>query len=493
MIDTPGHTDFSYEVSRSLAACEGAILLVDATRGPQAQTVAHFEKAQHLGLSVIGVINKIDSPLARVGETEREMRMMGIGGEILKISALTGEGVELVLEAVVKNVPAPRGEHKKPFRALVFDSIYDDHLGIVAYICVVDGELEIKTSGAKQQVEFLGAEQSVKVREIGYFVPERTPSSHLGVGEVGYLATGIKDPQVVMVGDTVASSGKVKPLPGYEESQSFVFASFFPATGDFEELKGALNRLRLEEPAVSVEEISSPAFGRGLKLGFLGEFHLEIVKERLRREFDLALVVTKPAVAFPDLEREPWIKMVVITPPPYLAKITKLVNDQRGEVGEVVGFGSKIRLSAKLPLMEFFEGLHDRLKSISSGYASLDWEFIGYRPAKLVRLDINIHGQLVGGLSEIVLKKQAWQVGREKVRRLKKVMPREQFAYALQAKVGGKVIAREDIPALRKDVTAPLYGGDVTRKRKLLKKQKKGKKLLAKHGHVSIPPAAFLI
>jgi len=492
MIDTPGHVDFSYEVSRSLAACEGALLLVDATQGPQAQTVAHLEKARSLGLSIIGVINKTDSPLAQIEETEKEMRALGIEGEILKISALKGWGVEKVLEAVVKRVPSPKGELENSFRALVFDSTYDEHLGVIAYVRVVDGELAI--SDKRPVVKFSGTGKEAKIKEIGYFTPNRKPVQKLVVGEVGYLATGLKDPQTVQVGDTAAlKRAEVEPLSGYEEPQSFVFASFFSATADYTELKEALSKLRLEEPAISVEEISSLALGRGFKLGFLGTFHLEIVKERLEREFDLELVVTKPMVVFRGLTEEPWIGITAITPPEYLPGVTKLIIGNRGKVGEVVSFGSRVKLSAELPLMEFIKDFYDQLKSLSSGYASLDWEFIGYRSADLVRLDIAVHGEVVEGLSEVVLKDQVQRIGRERVKKLKEVMPRQQFAYALQAKVGGKIFAREDVPALRKDVTAPLYGGDVTRKRKLLEKQKKGKKKLAKFGRVEVPPEAFLV
>lgn len=500
MIDTPGHVDFSYEVSRSLAACEGALLLVDATQGPQAQTVAHLEKAWDLNLSIIGVINKIDSPLAKIDETEKEMRALGIEGEVLKISALKGWGIEAILEAIIMRVPSPRGNLKGPFRSLVFDSTYDEHLGVIAYVRVMDGALELQVPGTKSRVKFLGTGEETNISGAGYFIPERKPASKLSVGEVGYLATGLKKLQAVQAGDTATLVvddkrwvTKVKPLPGYKKPQSFVFASFFLTTGSFIELKEALNKLKLEEPAISVEETSSPTLGRGFKLGFLGTFHLEIVKERLEREFNLKLLVTKPTVVFRDLAEEPWIRVVIITVPAYLPRVMKLITKSRGRVGEVSDFGSKVKLLTELPLMEFVRGFYDQLKSLSSGYASLAWEFIGYRPVALVRLDVFIHGRMVDGLSEVVLKEQAMKIGREKVKKLKVVMPQRQFTYAIQAKVGGKVLAREDVPALRKDVTAPLYGGDITRKRKLLERQKKGKKRLAKFGRIEVPPKAFLI
>jgi len=500
MIDTPGHADFSYEVSRSLAACEGVLLLVDAVQGPQAQTVAHLDKARGLGLAVVGVINKIDSPLARVAEVEKEMQALGIKGEILKVSALRGEGIESVLEAVVSRIPSPKGDPHGPFRALVFDSTYDEHLGVIAYTRIVDGGLNAGTKTQKAKVRFLGTGAEAEVREIGHFIPDRRSAGALSAGEVGYVATGLKDPCAVRAGDTMVlvsqlHSYHVTRLPGYAEPQSFVFASFFPAAGNFSDLRRALGKLRLEEPAVSTEEIASAAFGRGFKLGFLGPFHMEIVKERLEREFGLELIVTKPTVAFRGLEEEPWIKATIITPPECLSGVIKLVEGKRGRVGETIDFGSRLKVSTELPLMEFVKNFYDRLKNLSSGYASLDWEFVGYRPADLVKLDIAVHGEVAEGLSEVVLKAHAAKIGREKVKKLKEVMPRQQFSYALQAKVGGKVLAREDVPAMRKDVTAPLYGGDVTRKRKLLKKQRKGKKKLARlgRGRVRVPPEAFLV
>lgn len=518
MIDTPGHVDFSYEVSRSLAACEGALLLVDATQGSQAQTVAHLDKAHKLGLAVIGVINKIDSPLARVEEVEEEMRSLGITGEILKISALEGRGIEWVLEAVIGRIPPPKGNLESPLRALVFDSTYDEHLGVVAYVRVVDGVLKAGGRGQKEKIRFIGTGAEALAKEIGFFTPDRKTTTQLSAGEVGYVATGLKDPQAVRAGDTVAclaelaggesrrvqlSGGLVVRLPGYKEPQSFVFASFFPAAGDFSELRQALGRLRLEEPAISAEEIASSAFGRGFKLGFLGTFHLEIVKERLEREFGLELIVTKPTVEFKGIggnkgqqgrqgTQEPWIRVTIITPPEHLSGVIRLVENSRGGVGETQEFGHRLRVAAELPLMEFVKGFYDHLKSLSSGYASLDWEFIGYRSADLVKLDIAVHDEVVEGLSEIVLRDQAQNIGREKVKKLKEVMPRQQFAYALQAKIGGKVVAREDVPAVGKDVLAKLSGGHVERKMKKLQQQRKGKKKLARLGRVEVPPKAFL-
>jgi GTP-binding protein LepA len=495
MIDTPGHADFSYEVSRSLAACEGALLLVDATQGVQAQTLSHLETARELGLTVVGAINKIDSPLAQPAETEKELRDLGIEGEILRISALKDEGIEEVLEAIVERVPAPRGEPAEPFRALVFDSTFDAHLGTIAYVRVVDGEIE---SANRPTVKFLGTKASAQVKELGYFSPDRKPASALRTGEIGSIATGIRDPREVRVGDTVvlvAQSTKkpTTPLPGYRPPQSYVFASFFAKNSDFAEFRKALQTLRLEEPAIAVEEISSIAFGRGFRIGFLGTFHLEIVKERLTREFGLELVVTKPTVAFRGLEEEPWIRLTVLTPSEYLAGVARLIAERRGRLGETETLGNRLKVSAELPLLEFVRGFYDALKSISRGYSSLSWEFLGYRSANLVELEILVHDQPVEGLTEIMLREEAERIGREKIKKLKEILPRQQFAYAIQARASGKILAREDVPSVRKDVLAKLSGGHVERKMKKLQEQKKGKARLAKFGRVEVPPEAFLV
>ena len=492
MIDTPGHVDFSYEVSRSLAACEGALLLVDATQGVQAQTLSHLEKARELGLTVVGVINKVDSPLARVAETEEEMRQLGVSGEILKVSALKGRGIEEVLRAVVARVPAPRGAGEAPFRALVFDSVFDSHLGVIAYVRVVDGAVEVQGGGG---IKFLGTGQEAQIKEIGYFSPDRRPTRALGCGEIGYIATGLRDPRTVHVGDTVVQLPVkgVSPLPGYQPPQSFVFASFFAKNVEFEEFRKALQTLRLEEPAISIEEVSTLAFGRGFRIGFLGTFHLEIVRERLTREFGLELIVTKPTVAFRGLGEEPWIRLTLLTPPVSLSGVARLVLERRGRLKDTETLGSRLKVDAELPLLEFVRGFYDALKSISRGYASLSWEFLGYRPADLAELEILVHDEPVEGLAETVLRGEAVRLGRGKLKRLKEVLPRELFSYAVQARVGGKIIAREDVPAMRKNVLAKLSGGHVERKMKKLQEQKKGKRRLAKFGKVEIPPEAFLV
>jgi len=495
MIDTPGHADFSYEVSRSLAACEGALLLVDATQGVQAQTLSHLEKARELGLTIIGVINKIDSPLARIAETEKELRDLGIEGEILQLSALKGEGIDEVLRAVVERVPAPQGDPAEPFRALVFDSTFDAHLGTIAYVRVVDGEIDLANRPA---IKFMGTKAVAQVKDIGYFSPDRKPTAALRAGEIGYVATGIRDPREVRVGDTVvlinqSTKQPVTSLPGYHPPQSFVFASFFAKNSDFAEFRKALQTLRLEEPAISVEEISSTAFGRGFRIGFLGTFHLEIVKERLTREFGLELVVTKPTVSFHGLEEEPWVLLTVLTPSEYLAGAARLVAEKRGKLGETEALGNRLKVSAELPLLEFVRGFYDALKSNSRGYASLSWEFLDYRPAHLTELEILVHDRPIEGLAETMLREEAERIGREKLKKLKEILPRQQFAYAIQARASGKILAREDVPAIRKDVLAKLSGGHVERKMKKLQEQKKGKARLAKFGKVDLPPEAFLV
>uniref|UniRef100_A0A831Z1F3 Elongation factor 4 n=1 Tax=candidate division WWE3 bacterium TaxID=2053526 RepID=A0A831Z1F3_UNCKA len=517
MIDTPGHADFSYEVSRSLAACEGALLLVDATQGVQAQTLSHLEKARELGLTVVGVINKIDSPLARVEEAEEEMRQLGIEGSILRISALKGVGTGEVLRALVERIPAPRGKLAEPLRALVFDSTFDAHLGTVAYVRVVDGELKIKDqkSDIKTKIKFLGTGVEAEVKELGFFNPDRKSTERLFAGEVGYIATGLRDPRTVRVGDTIvqSSSRQVTALPGYQPPQSFVFASFFSRNLEFGEFRKALQTLRLEEPAIAVEEISSTAFGRGFRIGFLGTFHLEIVKERLEREFGLELVVTKPTVAFGRIDgrapgqpeessrrvvelpfnAEPWILLTVLLPSSHLSGVMKLLAERRGKLGEVETLGNRLKVSAELPLLEFVRGFYNALKSSSRGYASLSWEFSGYRPARLAELEILVHGAPVEGLAEVVLREEADRLGREKLKKLKEFLPQQQFAYSIQARASGKILAREDVPAIRKDVLAKLSGGHVERKMKKLQEQKKGKARLAKFGKVDLPPEAFLV
>ena len=529
LIDTPGHVDFSYEVSRSLAACEGAILIVDAVAGIQAQTVAHTRKALNLGLKIIPVVNKTDLSGAEPERVVDDLvRTFGFSrNEILFASAKKGEGIEEVLQAIVERVPPPSGNSGASFRALVFDSSYDEYKGAIAYVRVVDGAFVLKDRrppSNKNEISLLASRAECEPVEVGYFVPEMKPTEGLSTGEVGYIATGLKDISLVRVGDTITElkieNGKLKieakPLPGYKEPKPVVFVSFYPLDNkDFADLEAALKKLQLTDPAVSFSR-ESGSLGQGFRCGFLGVFHAEIVKERLERDYDLELFATSPSVEYqliplrqgfggPSVIRhpndlpqtsmevlEPWVRAQIFTPKKYLGLVMQLCQDKRGVsvstdyVGE-----AKVKLVYELPLAELISDFFDRLKSLSSGFASLDYELIEPRPVEVCRLDILVAGDRVEPLAQIVLKERAAAGGRQVVARLKKVIPKQQFAVALQAAVGGKVLARETIPALRKDVTAKLYGGDVTRKKKLLEKQKKGKKKLKKFGRVPLPQEAF--
>lgn len=526
LIDTPGHTDFSYEVSRALAAVEGAVLLVDATQGIQAQTIANLHLAERQGLAVVPVINKIDLPGAMVAETEAELLALGAGFEandILRLSAKTGQGVPALLAAIVSRVPAPRGEAHAPLRALVFDSHYDAYKGIVAYVRVVDGAVR-----AGEKLMFLGTGYVVDALEAGVFAPELKPTGVLEAGEIGYVATGLKEPRLVRVGDTITNSKLkaqnskvIEPLPGYAEPQPMVYASFFASRGNEADtlaaLRDALEKLQLNDAALVFTPETSTALGRGFRCGFLGILHLEIVRERLWREYALDIVVTSPSVAyevknthtgearivaaaadFPDqtghLEvREPWVRLELFLPAGVLGELTKLLRSHRAFVVSTEGFGSaRLRVVAEAPLAEVIVDFHDQLKSVSSGYASLSYELIDWRPADIVKLAILVAGAPVEALALLVPRERAQTVGRSRVEKLKEVLPRENFAVALQAVIGGKIIARETIPARRKDVTGYLYGGDYSRKKKLLEKQKRGKARLKAFGQVTIPPGAFL-
>jgi len=512
LIDTPGHVDFAYEVSRSLAACEGALLLVDAASGIQAQTLANFEKAQAQNLVIIPVINKIDLREARAEEIAQDL-VDNLGftrEEIIFVSAKLGTNTEQILEAVAARIPFPVGNRDAPFRALVFDSFYDEHRGVVAVVRVVDGEL---APGAK--INLLGTGAVAEAAEVGYFTPEMTAAGALGVGEVGYVVTGLKDLAQVRVGDTLVAGGSgAKALPGYQEPKPMIFASFYPEdAGDYLKLRRALETLHLSDASFTFAPESSPALGRGFRLGFLGILHGEITKERISREHGVQVLVTPPMVSyqvdtaegttvarsaadFPNFSqikevREPWLRVVVYTPTDYLGNIFELCQRARGRARRQECFGERVKLVYELPLAAMLAGFYDQLKSLSSGFASLEYEVLDYRSVDVVRLDILLHHEVAEALSQIVLKGQAYRVGRSLVARLKDVLPRQQFAVAVQAAVGGKVIARETVPALRKDVTAKLYGGDQTRKDKLLKRQKKGKKELAKHGRVGLSSEAL--
>jgi len=515
LIDTPGHVDFGYEVSRSLVAVEGAVLLVDATKGIQAQTLANLKLAQEQNLVIIPVINKIDLPNSRSDEVADEIAaLLEIDKEkIIKISAKDGQNVEQVLERVYTDIPAPLGDNKKPFQALIFDSMFDTYKGVIAFVRVFQGS--IKTT---ENIYLHASNTKAEVLEAGYFLPQISKQKELVSGEIGYIATGLKDPEFVRVGDTVTSlNNKANPLPGYKEPQPVVFASFYPEDSDeFEELRDALEKLRLTDSSLTFEPESSAALGRGFRLGFLGMLHVEIISERLRREFGMDLVISSPSVEYHiklkngqnkiirsaseldpniqvDFMEEPVVDLKIITPLEYMGGVMQLLNDLRSNFGETDYLRSDlVRLNYKVPLAEIITDFYDKLKSVSSGYASMSYESIGYQPADLVRLDILIAGDLVEPFSRIIPRERSFYVGRVMVEKLKETVPAQLFTVSLQATIGGKIIARETIKAMRKDVTGYLYGGDITRKRKLLEKQKKGKKKMKETGKVNLPQKVFL-
>ena len=508
LIDTPGHSDFSYEVSRALAAVEGAILLVDATQGIQAQTLANFHLAQKAGLKIIGAINKIDLKPTQSEQIIKDLADL-IGAqseEIYKISGKTGEGVEELLEAVIKFLPSPKSYEvplRKIEKALVFDSFYDNHQGIMASVRVVSGEFK-----AGQTTELMAAKTEFKIKELGYFFPELKPASVLKTGEIGYIATGIKDPDKLKIGDTIGN----ELLTGYKNPQPVVFVSFYPEEADdYEELKKSLQKLRLNDSALQFEPDYNEVLGRGFKTGFLGRFHFEITAERLNREFSIKTVQSFPSVAYQvqkdgkvftvtnpqqmpleyDSIAEPIIKAVIITPPAYLGKILQLKDLFRVFSVETKILGERMIVEFTMPLADFFANFDDQLKSVSEGFASFSYEQIGYQKSDLVKLEILVAGEAMPGLNRIVAKERAETVGRQTVEKLKELLPRQQFVQALQASANSRIVARENIPALKKDVTGYLYGGDRTRKMKLWKKQQRGKKRLKEIGRVSIPADVY--
>ncbi len=516
LIDTPGHVDFSYEVSRSLAAVDGAVLLVDAAKGVQAQTLANLHLAQKQGLIIIPAINKIDLPNARVVEVEEEIKkLLRADGDILKISAKTGEGIERVLREVIEKIPPPRGSSDRPFRALIFDSAFDAYKGVIAYIRVFDGEIK-----AGEKIKLFASKAGGEAIEVGHFMPELRKYAKLSAGDIGYIATGLKNPGQVRVGDTIfkISDGELaEPLSGYEEPRPVVFASFYSeSSDDYNVLKDALGKLKLTDASLSYEPETSAGLGRGFRLGFLGMLHVEIVSERLKREFGLSLIISTPSVeyrviqkngevlavrsaaALPDpsiIEKieEPTVELEILTPENYMGQLLKLMAEYRsGYLTTEYITKELVILKYRVPLAEIITDFYDRLKSVSSGYASMSYEPARYEPADLVRLDILVAGELVEPFSKIIPRASVHQEGRRMVEKLKKVIPRQWFAVSLQAAIGGKIIARETISALRKDVTGYLYGGDVTRKKKLLEKQKKGKKKMKELGKVNIPQKVFL-
>ena len=517
LIDTPGHVDFSYEVSRSLAAVEGAILLVDATKGVQAQTIANLNLAKKQNLVIIPVINKIDLPNARLGEVEEEIRNLleDADIEILKISAKTGDGVEDVLKKIIEKIPPPEQVKDSGFRALIFDSAFDIYKGVIAYVRIFSGSVK---SGEKIKLFASGAISDVV--EVGYFVPRLQKESSLLFGEIGYVATGLKNPGQVRVGDTIFKIGDgelAEPLHGYQEPRPVVFASFYPEQNDdYDIFRDALSKLKLTDASLIYEPESSPALGRGFRLGFLGMLHIEIISERLQREFGLKLIISTPSVeyhvttvrgevlkirsagALPDPSHiqkieEPIVDLEILSPVLYMGQLMKLIGEMRSQY-VATDYLSKevIILKYKVPLAEIITDFYDRLKSISSGYASMSYEPSDYRESDLVRLDILVAGDRIEPFSKITPREHAFHEGKRIVEKLKITIPPQLFVVTLQASIGGKIIAREDIRAMRKDVTGYLYGGDVTRKKKLLEKQKRGKAKMKERGRVEIPQNVFL-
>jgi GTP-binding protein LepA len=516
LIDTPGHVDFSYEVSRSLAACEGALLVVDAAQGVEAQTVANTYAAVEAGLELIPVLNKVDLPSAEPERVAAEITDL-VGGdpdEVMRISAKTGEGVEDVLEAIVARIPPPTGDAEGPPRALIFDSEYDPYRGVVAYVRVVDG---VFRDGERVTGMQTGTE--AEIDEIGFFVPQMRPAQQMAAGEVGYVITGIKDVARLRVGDTLTRKEEPasEPLPGYREVKPMVFCGLFPLDTDrYEDLRDALDRLALNDAALSYEPETSQALGFGFRCGFLGLLHMDIVRERLEREYSLELLATTPNVRYeavlhggehaevrspaemPDpaaIEQvlEPFIRATVIAPVGYVGAVMELCQGRRGTHIDIHYLSpERVQLRYDLPLAEIVLDFYDQLKSRTAGYASLDYEPIGNRASDLVKLEVLLAGDRVDALSVIVHSDDAYRAGKALVERLSRTIPRQLFDVPVQAAIGSRVLARETVKALRKDVTAKLYGGDVTRKRKLLEKQKAGKKRMKQVGRVEVPQEAFL-
>jgi len=524
LVDTPGHVDFSYEVSRSLAAVEGAILLVDATQGIQAQTLANIDLAKKQNLVIIPIINKIDSPSAKIEESCDELAniLNILPDEIIKISAKNGTNIKEVLCAVVEKIPSPAIKNpnapQKQFRAMIFDSTYDVFKGVLAYVRVIDGSIK---NGEK--IELLATKTQSEIKELGYLQPGIAPQPEIFSGEIGYIATGIKEPGKVRVGDTITKLQitnyklQIEPLAGYEEPNPMVFASFYPENpDDFDLLKVALSKLKLQDPALVYDLEMKEALGRGFRCGFLGTLHVEIISERLEREFGLGLVISTPSVIYKIYDKkgneeliyspsdwpdptnilkteEPWVLLEIIAPINYLGKLMDVLKDLRGNYLKTDYITAERAIIAfETPLRAIVANLYDKIKSVSQGYASLNYKILGYRPGNLVKMEILIAGRKEEALSRVVSEDNAYEEGKKLVEKLKEALPKQQFTTALQAVMGGKIIARETISANRKDVTGYLYGGDVTRKKKLLEKQKKGKKLMKEKGKINIPAKTFL-
>ena len=516
LIDTPGHVDFSYEVSRSLEACEGALLVVDASQGIQAQTLANVYLAIAADLTIIPVLNKIDLPAADVERVSAEViNLLGCEKkDILLISAKTGMGVDKVLEKIVELVPPPKPTESPQTRALIFDSYYDDYRGVILYVRVFDGAID---KGA--QIKMMATSASGIALEVGALKPDMTPGKSLQSGEIGYIVTNLKSTREAKVGDTITLSANpaTEQLPGYKDVQPFVYAGFFPESNEYyQELKDAIEKLSLSDSALQFAPENSPVLGFGVRIGFLGLLHMDIVRERLEREYNLELVVTNPSTDYqvsitngeevdiksasdlPDVAqireiREPWVNGEIIVPQDYVGAVIQLISSKRGQQKNLSYVDQRAVVSFEAPLANLLTDFYDQLKSITSGYGSFNYELADYRAEDLVKLDFYVAGDIVGALSLMVHRSEAQSLGRETVAKLKDIIPRQNFQVSLQAAIGGKFIAREDISAYRKDVTTGLYGGDVSRKKKVLAKQAKGKKRLKRFGKVDIPADAFTV
>ncbi len=517
LIDTPGHIDFSYEVSRALKAVEGSVLLVDSTQGVQAQTLSVLAMARELGLVIIPALSKVDSPLARVDEVKEEIVALleCDEDEILEVSGKTGQGVAELLEEIVKKIPAPKSEFtdKDGTRALVFDFEYSTHKGIIVYIRVLDGEIK-----KGDTLMFSQAKEKFGALNVGIFHPDPIDTGKLSAGAIGYIVTGIKKPGVASVGDTITSFKNPLPsLSGYMEPRPVVWASVYPESqDDFPLLRQALERLKLSDPSLSFEEESSGSLGRGFRCGLLGMLHLEIIMERLRREFDLELIMTTPSITYEIVQKggkripvytpamfpddgsvegvfEPWVSAKIITPPEYMGGIMQMLFDHEAEVGESEVFGdNRNSIQFMMPLRELMRNFFDELKSVSSGFASLSYEIGEMRPADVVRLDVLVAEEVIPAFSRVVSRKRVQKEGEQTVERLYKILPKQMFTAKIQGKALGRILASKTLSAMKKDVTGHLYGGDITRKMKLREKQKKGKKKMKEHGRVNIPQSVFL-
>ena len=516
LIDTPGHVDFGYEVSRALEACEGAVLVVDAAQGMEAQTIANMYAALEADLEIIPIINKIDLPAARPDDIANDIsNLLGTPPDtILRISAKDGENIKSVLERIIRDVPPPREIKDAPLRALIFDSHYNSYKGVIAYIRVFDG-----TITKKDRLLLMAAGKELEPFELGIFSPAMTPVDVLYPGEVGYIATGLKSIHECRVGDTITyhSNPASEPLPGYKQAKPMVFAGFFPVDNEeYGNLRDALEKLQLNDAALIFEPESSQALNLGFRCGFLGMFHMEIIQERLEREYNLDIIATAPSVKYRTLKRdgelieidspaelperseleeiqEPWMDLQVFLPVEYYGAVMELVTQKRGTyVSQYYPSPDRVQLNFQIPLSELIVDLFDYLKSVTRGYASMDYSFADYRKEDLVKLEILVNGEPVDGMASIVHRDKAFRRGKVLVTRLKEIIPPQHFSVPIQASAGGKIISRSDVKALRKDVTAKLYGGDVTRKRKLLENQKEGRKRLKRVGNVDIPQEAFM-